>query len=141
MVKCDCGVDNPNNAKYCQECGDRLYVKVPRRVIKEKRNLEVIKEEISDDDNIASQDQGTKTVKHEIESPWGVALLNLGFAGWGMLYLKQYSKAVLCLIIVICAGYIGALLGVWVLTVPLAYLLIISWTYDETKKYSQEDIK
>lgn len=27
MVKCSCGVLNPDDAKYCQECGDKLYVK------------------------------------------------------------------------------------------------------------------
>lgn len=65
MVKCSCGFLNPDDVKYCQECGDKLYVKVPRRVLKQRR----IKDEIPDDNNIVSQYQGAETVGHGIENP------------------------------------------------------------------------
>ena len=37
MVYCQkCGSENPDNADYCQECGEKLGVKVVERIVVEK---------------------------------------------------------------------------------------------------------
>lgn len=135
MVKCSCGFLNPDDAKYCQECGSKLSVKkVPKRVLKQKRDTKetIAKPPVKPDNEDEPGKQG-------IIYPVDAAILNIALPGWGMAYLKEYSKAVLCFIIVASAAYIGSLAEIWLLTVPIAYLLVIAWTYDETKKYNQRN--
>lgn len=111
MVFCnECGFENPDGAKYCQECG--------KKINKNVKTSEV------------------RITKKEEKSPLGAAALNLIIAGAGFAYIHEYAKAVLSFIIVFVAGIISSLLGFSVLFGILALIFIMAWSFDETKKYN-----
>jgi uncharacterized membrane protein YvbJ len=112
MVFCnECGFENPDGAKYCQECG----------------------KEVNKDVKTSVSPNNTKT---EQKSPLGAAVLNLIIAGAGFVYIHEYAKAVLSFIIVLVAGMISSVLGFSVLFGIIALIFVMAWCYDETKKYN-----
>ena len=111
LVFCNkCETENPEDAKYCQECGN----------------------EIKNDDKRAIEKR-----KSEEKSPIGALALNIIIAGAGFLYIQEYAKAVLSFIIVLIAGIISVSIGLSVLFGILALIFVMTWSYDETKKYNQ----
>jgi hypothetical protein len=112
-----CGVENTEDAKYCQECGN-----------------EIVKNQ-SNDSKIDDIKSNNKNLNEK--SPLGAAALNLIIAGAGFIYIHEYAKAVLSFIIVLIAGIIGFAMGLSFLLSVLALILVMAWSYDETKKYNK----
>lgn len=108
----DCGMEIDDNARFCPECGTE---------IKETATINVEEKQMKRKD------------------PWAAVLLNLLIAGLGMVYLGRYAKAVLSFIIVWITGIISVLLfnNVFILAI-VGYILIMAWSYDETKKVNME---
>ena len=71
------------------------------------------------------------------KSPGGAAVLNLIIAGVGFIYIHEYAKAVLSFIIVLISGIIGFAIGLSYLLSVLVLILVMAWSYDETKKYNK----
>ena len=112
-----CGVENTEDVKYCQECGN-----------------EIVKNQ-SNDSKIDDIKSNNKNLNEK--SPLGAAALNLIIAGAGFIYIHEYAKAVLSFIIVFLAGIISFAMGLSLLLSVLALILIMAWSYDETKKYNK----
>jgi len=108
----DCGMELVDNARFCPECGTE---------IKETATINVEEKQMKRKD------------------PWAAVLLNLLIAGLGMVYLGRYAKAVLSFIIVWITGIISVLLfnNVFIVAI-VGYILIMAWSYDETKKVNME---
>ena len=105
-----CGVQVPEDAKYCQECGAEITgSKNPYQNI----------------------DDGYNKQKIAKKSPAVIAITNIIIAGLGFAILREYTKAVLSFIIVLIAGVFFGLIGG-----ILALIFVIAWTYDTTNKYN-----
>jgi uncharacterized membrane protein YvbJ len=117
MVYCNkCGVENPEDAKYCQGCGIELNTHPEPKI----------------------QDHKPYKNSSNEKSPLGAAALNLLIAGAGFVYIKKYAKAVLSFIIVFTMAIIGVLMGISYVLGILALIFVMAWSYDETKKYNQK---
>lgn len=120
MIFCrNCGYENPDNSKYCAECG---------KLLENTNKTNEATEKVKNDDQ-----------KDKRKDPLGASLLNLIIAGIGMAYLGQYAKAVLSFIIVWFCGALSIIIfkNVFILAI-VGYIFIIAWTYDEAKKYNKE---
>ncbi len=110
----DCTI-NLAGKNYCQDCADEL--------VQENNNMEQVK---------------NQSKNLNVKSPSSAAALNLIIAGAGFIYIHEYSKAVVSFIIVWIAGIISYLIfgSIWYLVI-VGYILIIVWSYNETKKYNK----
>lgn len=107
-----CGEQVPENAKFCQGCGNEI-IQTPTNDFK------------TESENKSEQESKKK-------SPATAAVINLLIAGLGFVYIEEYAKAIVSfLIVVIAAIFFGFIGGI------LALLLVILWTYDETNKYNK----
>ena|GEM_PF-1007053 len=117
MVFCtECGKENEEDAKYCSECGNTLD-----RPDKVTEPVEIEKKE-----------------KVKKKSALAAVVLNIVIAGLGMAYIKQYVKAIASFIFVVILGAISyALFGNAFYLAIIGYIIVIAWTYTETKKYNE----
>ena len=113
------GVENTEDAKYCHESGNKI-----------------VKYQSSD-----PNPEGIKSFNQNLNgnSPLGAAALNLIIAGAGFIYIHEYAKAVLSFIIVFIARIIGFAFGLSFLLSVIPLIFVMAWSFDETKKYNNNN--
>lgn len=121
MVFCtNCGKENEDGSKFCFYCGKKFSL---AEYVKGKRTerMEVFE---SDKPNLKTQ---------EHKSPWAAGLLNLIIAGLGLVYVKEYAKAVIGFVLVLLVGWFGGLIfGL------IALVFVMAWSSDEARKYNRK---
>jgi hypothetical protein len=121
----NCGTENLKNVKFCGSCGTPIKAPIDPDEKKSQSNNSKI-------DGIKADNQNLNK-----KSPLIAAALNFIIAGAGFIYIHKYAKAVLSFIIFLIAAIIGFAMGLgWSLS-TLALIVVIVWSYNETKKYNK----